>query len=250
MFDKLNAILSLFSEAKPEWPPAAAARELKLPRSTAYRILARMAESGLLDHDEETGRYRLGIRLAGLGALAQRSSSLQRAAAPLLHALSVESQETVTLLVRSGSKALSIHVEASAHPVMSVAAQLAERVPMHASAAGKVLLAHLSDEARAEILSTPLEGFTMATVTDASVLMRQLEQVRVMGVAIARGEWVDDVYGVAAPVRNYAGSVVAAISLAGPRVRMSDARIDALVPLVKATAAELSAALGHGGARR
>lgn len=250
MFDKLNAILALFTEAKPEWPPAAAARELKLPRSTAYRILARMADAGLLDHDQETGRYRLGIRLAALGALAQRSSTLQRTATPVLRALCQETQETVSLLVRSGPHMINVHIEVCTNAMISVSAQLAERLPIHASAAGRVVLAFLPDDARAEVLATPMQAFTSATVTDTSTLMRQLEQIRSAGYMVSKGEWQEDVYSVAAPVRNYAGAVIAAVTVAGPRVRMTDARIESIIPMLKAATSEISTSLGHAGGRR
>lgn len=250
MFDKLNAILALFTEAKPEWPPAAAARELKLPRSTAYRILARMADAGLLDHDPDTGRYRLGIRLAALGALAQRSSTLQRTATPVLRALCQETQESVSLLVRSGPQMINVHIETCSNAMISVSAQLAERFPMHASASGKAYLAFIPDDTRAEVLNESLTAYTSATVTDVPTLLRQLEQVRAAGYVVAKGEWQEDIHSVSAPVRNYAGAVVAVVSVAGPRVRMTDARIDAIIPMVKAAASEISTALGHMPPRR
>ncbi|MCC7054400.1 MAG: IclR family transcriptional regulator [Gemmatimonadaceae bacterium] len=244
MFDKLNAILSLFSDEKPEWAPAAAARALRLPRSTAYRLLARMAGSGLLDQDDDSGRYRLGIRLAALGSLAQRSSSLQRAAAPVLRALAGESRETASLMVRGGAEGVTVLIAASQQPLM-VPGQIGGRVPLHASAGGKVLLAFMPDDLRSTLFTDLFTAQTSTTITDPAVLTRHLADIRTAGYATGRGEWIDGVYAAAAPVRSFTGEVIGALSVGGPRARVTDERLQVLVKLVTAAAAEVSSAVGH-----
>jgi DNA-binding IclR family transcriptional regulator len=99
---KLDEFLSLFSYETAELTALEIAEWLGRPKSTVYRVFARVADEGFLDRDEATGCYRVGIFFAVLADLAPRSTSLQRLVFPVLLRLSRETQESVTLLVRHG----------------------------------------------------------------------------------------------------------------------------------------------------
>ena len=243
MLSTLNAVLALFSERTPELAALDIADRLGRPRSSVYRLLHTFEEAGFLDYDERSGRYRLGIRLAALGALAQRSSPLQRALHPVLIRLAHDSGECATLVVRSGAGATTVDNVYAPQPLV-VPGVLGGHPPLHASAGGKILTAWLADEERNALLGDRLARHTPATITDRDTLLDQLDSVRKSGIAIARGEWFPDVYGMGAPVWDHTGTVVAAVTIGFPSVRAGAAQLRTLRPLVARAGAEGTAVLG------
>ena len=241
MLATLKTVLALFSDRTPELAALEIAERLGRPRSSVYRLLRTFEEAGFLDYDERSSRYRLGIRLAALGALAQQSTPLQRALHPVLIRLARESGECATLLVRSGAVATTVDIVYAPQPLV-VPGVLGGPPPPHASAGGKVLTAWLADGERRALLGETLTRYTAATITDLPTLMEQLDDVRRSGIAIARGELYADVYGMGAPVWDHAG-VAAAVTIGFPSVRAGAARLRQLQPLVARAAAEGTAVL-------
>ncbi len=246
MLQKLSEILALFSPQRPELSALEIAEQLGRPKSTVYRLLSSITANGFLDQDEDTSRYRVGIRLAGLGLLAQRSTTLQRALYPTLVRLSNLTGETATFMVRNGSIGSTVEMVESFQPLM-VPGVLGGHPPLHASAGGKVLIAWMSPAMRRELLGARLERFTPTTITDHGRLNEELSRVQDRRVAVARGEWVSDVFGVAAPVWNHAAAVAAAITVGLPKARASAEQLDKVRQAVIQAASEASAAIGYSG---
>jgi IclR family KDG regulon transcriptional repressor len=243
----LNQVLSLFSRERPELSVLDAAALLHRPRSTVYRLMAQMEHEKFLDRDEETGRYRLGIRLAALGELALRSTSLQWLAHPVLRRLSRQTGETATLLLlRDGEGVAVLHVESS----QRVAAKgvLGRHWPLHASAGGKTLLAWLPEKEQRRLLKRSLKGYTPTTITSLETLRRELRNIRERGYATVRGEYMDDVWGLAAPIFNHHERVDAAITVGGPRSRVTQDRFPELGKVLIVACAHMSRTLGYLGA--
>jgi IclR family transcriptional regulator, acetate operon repressor len=125
---------------------------------------------------------------------------------------------------------------------------LGKNWPLHASAGGKVLLAwRLEQEAR-QLLTLPLKRYTASTITTFSVLNRELKQVRRRGYSTVRGEFLDDVWGVAVPVFNHREALEGAITLGGPRSRVTRTRVPELADTLLAAGEQLSRALGYARA--
>ncbi|NUO40277.1 MAG: IclR family transcriptional regulator [Gemmatimonadaceae bacterium] len=246
MLNQLDHVLALFSRDRAEVSVLDAAAVLKWPRSTTYRLLAQIAAAGFLDRDEETGMFRLGIRLAVLGELAQASTSLQRIAQPVLRRLSQQSGETATLLLLVDGEGTAVLHSESTHPVVAKG-MLGRYWPLHASAGGKVLLAWRPPVEAKRLLKTPLARFTPSTITSVPALVRELTQVRKRGFATVRGEFIDGVWGVAVPIFNHRGELEGAVTLGGPSSRVTRARLPALAAIVAGVGAELSTALGYRG---
>jgi DNA-binding IclR family transcriptional regulator len=245
MLRKANAVLSLFTPDTPELAVIEIAARLKRPRSTVYRILGTMAEAGFLDQDPNTGRYRVGMHLATLGELARQSTSLQRVVHPMLLHLSESTEEMSTLMVPSGDEGVTVDVIESFHP-LKIPGHLGGRFPLHATAGGKVLLAWRPAAEIDRILKQRLEAFTTKTITSVPKLLKELETARRLGYAISRGEWLEDVYAVAAPVRDHRGRVVAALAVASPPSRWKPAHVKALIAAVRQSGMDASRAMGSG----
>jgi DNA-binding IclR family transcriptional regulator len=244
MVDKLDQLLQLFRVDHPELTGPEIGRALQLPKTTTYRLLRRFVELGFVDRDRDSGRYRLGIRLAALGDLARHSTSLQRIAQPELRRLSQTTGEWGTLMVLSGTVAVVVEVVQSYRP-LALPGLLGGPHPIHATAGGKVLVAWKSKAELRLYLTPPLKRYTPATITDRSVFQRELESVRSQGYAVVKGEWFEDMIGAAAPVRNHQGDIVAAVTIGCPYPRgRVGAKLTEIAAAVRETAARVSLALG------
>ncbi len=245
MLQKLSDVLALFSPERPELSVRDIAKPFRWPKSTAYRILARIEDAGFLDRDDRSGLYRLGIRLATLGELARHSTSLQRIASSALHRLSAETTETATLMILHGDEGVTVDVVESYQPLM-LPGLLGARQPLHATAGGKSILAWSSTARQQALIRPPLKRYTPTTITDVGDLMRELELSRRRGYTVVNGENVEDIVGIAAPVFDHHGNVPAALTVGGPRSRAT-AKLESFAAAVMAAAASVSAALGYRG---
>lgn len=245
MLQKLGKVLALFSPEQPELSVREIARVFRWPKSTAYRILSRIEASGFLDRDEHSGAYRLGIRLAAYGELARHSTSLQRVVSPWLRKLSDTTSETATLMLFNGIEGVTVDVVESFQPLM-LPGLLGGSMPLHATAGGKALLAWAPPGRQSAFMNRPLPRYTPNTITDVAELERELEKSRKRGYTTVSGERVEDVYGVAAPVFDHRGEVNAALTVGGPRRRVT-ANWDMMAAAVMDAASSVSAALGYHG---
>ena len=174
-------VLDAFVEA-PELGTNEIARRTRLNASTVSRILATLAEGGLVSFNEETGRYRLGSRLLVYGNLVHSRLDMRLALRPLLETLAKRTGETATLSAPSSPDAVTIDFVQAPGSVVSVA-ELGRPSVAHATAAGKVGLAF----GDAELPAGRLARFTDRTVTDRARLEAELADVRAPGIRARRG---------------------------------------------------------------
>jgi DNA-binding IclR family transcriptional regulator len=251
MFSKLDRVLSLFALDRSELAVHDIAKQLDWPISTTYRLLSAMRDIGFLDFDETARLYRIGIRMARYGELAQSATPLQRAAKPHLQWLSEKTGETAALAVLEDNVGITLEVVESRHH-LAYAPGLLGHFPLHCTASGKAFLAFLSPEERSALLVTPLKRYTSTTVTDRNRILRDVETARRLGYAVVDGEHVEGVFAVAAPVFDGNGKLVGAVGSAGPRSRVAPL-IEPFAAAVVRAANAVSRVLGHsvlGAARR
>jgi DNA-binding IclR family transcriptional regulator len=244
MLQQAMQVLELFSPTRSELGVAEVAKILSRPKSTISGWMAAMHDVGLLDRANGGSRYRLGIRLASLGELAKRATSAQLVSAPLLEQLAKRTKETASLNVLIGSEVVNTFVVESHQPIHS-GGGLGIPMPIHATAAGKVLVAWKTPEEIRHLLPLRLEQFTVETVTDVDTFIEQLATVRRDGFSTAVGELALDLFAASAPIRDSTGAVVAAISIAAPTSRISAKKIPAIAPDLVDTAAAISKGMGY-----
>jgi IclR family acetate operon transcriptional repressor len=207
------AVLDAFVQA-PELGTNEIARRTRLNASTVSRILATLAEGGLVSYSEETGRYRLGSRLMVYGNLVHSRLDMRQALRPLLEILARDTGETATLSAPSSPDAVTIDFVQAPGSVVSVA-ELGRPSVAHATAAGKVGLAF----GDAEPPTGRLARFTDRTITDRGRLQAELGEVRRQGYARAEGEREPDLNAIAAPVFGLGGGLAAIVGVQGPSSR-------------------------------
>ena len=217
-----------------------------LPKTTVHRIVRTLTELGYLEQDPRTAEYRLGLRFLSLARASAGSLDLRRFAQSAMDALYVETGESVYLGVREGTAVVFIDEKVSLKPVR-VGSSIGLRAPLHATAAGKAILAHLPAAELDEILAgLELEAYTSNTVADKAALRRELEAVRRNGYAVNDQEWVEDACYIAAPVLERPNAPVGALTVGAPAGRLPKARWDEVGEKVKRAAALVSQALGGG----
>jgi DNA-binding IclR family transcriptional regulator len=217
----------------------AIARRAGIPLTTAHRIVGELAAWGALERAED-GRYRIGLRLWEVGALAPRGLGLRERAMPFLEDLYEVTRQNVQLAVLDGHDAVYVE-RLSGRGAVNVITRVGGRLPLHATGVGLVLLAYASPDVQDAVLGAPLLRYTARTICRPDELRRTLAEVRRTGVAISDGQIELIALAIAAPVRGPRGEVVAALSVVVP-ADGGEARL--YVPVVRAAARGISRALG------
>jgi DNA-binding IclR family transcriptional regulator len=237
-------LLKAFSEQQTEIGISDLARKLGVAKSTVHRLAVTLVADGMLEQNPDSGKYRLGISLFRLGSLVRRRMSVSNEARPLLRELREKVNETVHLAVLDGNEIMYVYNLESTQAIR-MRSDVGVRKPAYCTAEGQAILAFQPPEVAENIIRAGLAARTPQTVTDADKLRRVLEAVRQRGCAIEDEESELGMRCIAAPLRNDAGEVVAAIGLAGPVSRLSRKALATYVPHVIETAAAISARLGY-----
>lgn len=229
------------------------AREQRLSKPTALRILSALELAGFIARSGPAGAYRLGTAAIELGARAQRATPVSAAARPELEWLARETGETSSLEVLYEGDTLILD-EVHGHHLLGTTPSIGTHWAAHATSTGKVLLAAArageleQSQASHAVSDTSLRRFTDRTITSRSALDAELDRVFEQGHASVIGELEPEFVAVGAPVRNHLGQVVAAISVGGPASRLrGDARLRS-IRLVMQAAARVSERLGFAPA--
>jgi DNA-binding IclR family transcriptional regulator len=223
------------------------AAEISVHKSTAFRLLGALEERGLVEQDTDRGRYRLGFGILRLAGAVSARMDVTRHGRPVCERLARDFGETVNIAVLQAHYAVNVDqvVGAAAISAQNWVGQL---TPLHATSSGKVLLAHLGEQRRAELLAAGgMPSYTEATVTTSADLDKHLALARERGYATTVEEYEVGLNAVAAPVRAHHGEVVAAVSASGPAYRFSTARMEEVAPVLVAGAGEISHRLGYLG---
>jgi DNA-binding IclR family transcriptional regulator len=214
-------------------------------KSQVSRALRTLDQAGLVERDERTREYRLGWRLYALAArgAGQRLLAL---APPVLHDLVAALGETAHLSVRDGDAVVTLLTEASPSVVRAIE-WTGRAVPAHCTSAGRALLLdHDERSLRALLGDGELPAPGPDAPRDIAELARRIAAARALGYAAIDGEFEDGHVGVAAPVRDFCGRIVAALNVSAPAFRLGGRRLDAAGREIRDRAGELSSRLAPG----
>lgn len=219
------------------------ARELDVHASTASRLVAALEAHELVERPLGGGPVQLGVGLLRLAGATASQLDVTSQAQPLCDALAAELGETTNVAVLSGGVAINV-CQATGTSTVAMQNWVGQHTVLHATSSGKVLLAHLEDRDLDALLRGTLERFTEHTLTSAA-LRTELAAVYDAGWATAVEEYEEGLNAVAAPVRAHDGSVIAALSAAGPAYRLSPDRLPEIAAAVIRTADEVSRRMGY-----
>ncbi|MDQ4491615.1 IclR family transcriptional regulator [Sinomonas sp. ASV486] len=230
-------VVEAFDAAHPVLSVTEIAQRTGLHLATASRLAEELVKLGWLARDPQR-RLRLGMRLWEVATRAAPTLSLREAALPVMEDLRKVMGHHVQLAVLDGEEVLFLERLGAPGAVINYS-RTAGRLPAHASSSGLVLLAHATPEVRERAVSARLERFTEATITSAEGLRRAIAEARRQGFALLRGHVHEDAAGIAVPLRDPDGTVVAALSLIVPNDDVALAR----VPLLQAAALTITRAM-------
>jgi IclR family KDG regulon transcriptional repressor len=243
---KAMDVLNCLGEAESPMSASEIGHELGMSRSTVYRLLATLAAGGYVTRDGvRAEKYRLGFKILELASRLLDSVELRQQARPFLCELRDLANEAVHLVVMDDGQVSYIEkVECS--QAVRMHSTIGRRGFAHCTALGKAMLAFMPPDQVESILERHgLPARTPNTITDREVLLRELERIREEGYAVDDIENEEGIRCVGAPVLDYQGQPVAALSVSGPAFRMTLERIHELGAPVKATALMISRQLGY-----
>lgn len=214
------------------------ARALGLAKSNVHRLLGTLVALGYARRHPD-GAYEATLKTWEIGVRVLNRLDLKRIARPHLAKLASQTDETVHLTSLDQGQIVYIDKIESSHPVREFT-RVGDRAPAHCTATGKAMLAFGGSTP----VAGPLRRFTMNTISNAAKLDGELRRVRREGFAFNFGEYGAHVNGVAAPIADHSGSVVAALAVSGPAERLRPPVLKTFVPMVLRTAHEISLELG------
>lgn len=217
------------------------ARALDLTKSNVHRTLQTLVAAGYV-RATPAGTYECTLKLFELASSVLARVDVRQVAERFMRSLADQTQETIHLSLLDGAEVIYLHKIESPQPVRAYSS-IGGRAPAYCVASGKALLAY-QEEALAH-LPDPLPTYTPRTITSLDMLRHELEQVRVQGFAINRGEWREGVCGLAAIVHDALRKPIASIGISGPSDRLDPAALRRFSDVVVDSARGLSRALGY-----
>lgn len=225
-------------------------RRLGLHKNNVFRLLATLEEVGYIEQNPATGRYRLGLAALQLGQSFARSRPLLLRGPVYLDALVEATQESAHIAMLDRFEVVHVAGQAPDRLVVS-ALRVGQRLPVHCSALGKVLLGCAPEAERESfdrliVGGRGLESRTRRSITDRVKLFEHVRTVAGQGFALDLEECEDGLSCAAAPVHDVTGRVVAAISVSAPVSRADEqGLLERILPHVSSAAERLSRELGH-----
>jgi IclR family transcriptional regulator, KDG regulon repressor len=241
--DRAIRILSLLKTAAQGMTIADISDMTRWPKSSVHKLLVTLNFHGLLNRDETTKRYSLGVALSEYGRIALNGLDVRRAAKPLLKKLVEFSGETAALSMLHGSQMTIVDIEESPAQVR-VILNVGMRSPATTTSNGKAVLAYLPENRSNEILRTEgLPAMTKKSITKIGAFKVELATTRKRGYATDFDEYQEGITATSAPVVDSGEQVIGTLSIAGPSFRMTKGKARVYGKKCAALAAELSAAL-------
>ncbi len=238
--EKAVDILSCFTIEAPVLTVGEITRLTGLNQSTVSRLLATLAKKKCVEHVGPAGKYCLGVKFYQWGSVLRQKTNLADLARPVMERLRDVCGEEVSLYALSEGNRICLEAVKSRHGLARVTA-VGKILPLHCGAAGKVLLAYLSNKERKKILhGKSLAKLTSITITDPILLEADLERIRRDGYAVSIGEREEGAYSVVAPVVGGKGEIVASLSISGPIFRLPEEQKGTNIQAVMNAAHEIS----------
>lgn len=207
---------------------SALASELALGKSTVHLLLQTLLAEGMIAFDPVASTYRVGLRVFEIGATAIEQGGLGARLIGAMEELGRRSNESVSLGVLS-TRSILIVQRIESPEILRADIRPGTRMPLHASASGKVLLAAMTDDEALALLPAELTATASKTQRDRATLLHDLRQIRERGYARQVDEYVNGIAALATPIFDATGKPLAALSIAGPAARFDEVRWAAML---------------------
>jgi DNA-binding IclR family transcriptional regulator len=242
---RASNVLRCFLGEKSHFKISELARQLELDRSTTYRILLSLEKCGLVEKDQKTGEYSLGLSTFEIGNTYLRRMDFIKVSNPIMTELALKVQETIHLAVLSDTEI--VYVDKVDSPrTLGVMSKIGQRAPVYCTALGKVLLAFQPENEQSRIIrKMRLTPLTPRTITSKEKLVEELKAIRKQGYSLDHREIEGEVECIGAPIRDHLGNVIAALSISGPQKKIGTPQERQFVSSVVKATALISSKLGY-----
>jgi len=246
LIDRVLDLLDLLSSHPGGISLSEICRQHSIPKVTAYRSLSALVRNGFVEQDAASEWYRLTLKTTTIGLRYLAEIGITEVCQPVLDRLAAKTEELVRLVVANGDTLIWVAKSQGALSGLRYDPDMGQSVVLHATAAGRAWLAALDDEEAVQIVmergfSVPAR-FHRRLITNEASLRAELHATRERGYGLAIEEGAAGTAAIAVPILNAPGRgrAVGTVSVAGPIVRMTQARIAEIIPHVRAAAVELS----------
>ncbi|MFF2854680.1 IclR family transcriptional regulator [Peribacillus sp. NPDC058002] len=203
-------------------------KQIDINKSSVYRILSTLVQYGYIEQDSETERYKLGYKFLEISSKLLESIDLRSEARQYLQELENTTNEVIHLVVYDQGEVVYIE-KLEGNETLRMHSKVGKRAPMHCTSVGKAILAYLPSNVVLNILEQKgMPRHTDKTITNKDDFLQELIQVRIRGYALDLEENEYGITCIAVPIFDHSGKVIAAVSISGPTMRMTDQRIDLL----------------------
>ncbi|MBS8263148.1 IclR family transcriptional regulator [Mesobacillus boroniphilus] len=220
-------------------------KQIDINKSSVYRILSTLAQYGYIEQDDATGRYKLGYKFLEISSKLLDSIDLRAEARTFLQELENETNEVIHLVVYDQGEVVYIE-KLEGTETLRMHSKVGKRAPMHCTSVGKAILAYQPSAVVHEIIDRKgMPMHTDKTITDKDILFEELIRVRQSGYALDLEENESGITCIAAPIFDHLGKVVAAVSISGPSIRMTQERLQQLKQKMVNVGLQISSRLGY-----
>lgn len=241
-------ILKSFSMDEPEKKISDISNSLGLNKSTVSRTMATLASEGFVFKDPDTKKYRLGLSILSLSGIVNSNMDVYRESQSILNRLVENIGETAHISLLDKLDVIYLQKVECNHPVRFLT-HVGRRNPPYCTSSGKVILAYSDEEVVEAIIKRGFKKYTKNTITDPEKLREHLAEIRRNGYTFSLEEMNEGVNSIAAPVFDYRGKILAALSVVGPKQRIQAHKIPGLAKKIIDAANEVSERMGYIGSR-
>jgi len=245
--EKIIKILDYLSDVERDVGITELSLELDLPKSTVHRILKNLSRYSVVEKENDTSRYKIGLRLLKYSNSLLRSFDLRQIVKPILKKVCDETQETTFLTVWRNDQGICIDsISSSRSANTHLFVEIGREMPFHCTASSEALLANQPIEDIKRIINKKqLLRYTPNTITEPKKLIIHLLDIKNKGFAICDEELEEGIKAIAAPIKNINGKTIASITITGLAKRMSSSNSERFVKILTNSAQEISNKLGY-----
>ncbi len=243
--DRALQILGILGSKKEGYGVTELSKEIDLNKTSVYRMLSTFVRHGYVEQDVETERYKLGYKVLELSSTLLESIDLRVEAKAFLKELEHFTNEVIHLVVYDRGEVVYIE-KLEGNETLRMHSKVGTRAPMHCTSVGKVILAYLPPSEVTKIIEEyKLEKHTINTITDKEVLYDHLIDIRTKGYALDLEENEVGISCISTPIFDRSGKVIAAVSISGPTMRMTNEKMNELKDKMIEISKKISARLGY-----
>ncbi len=243
--DRALSIIQFISKEKEGLGVTELSSLLDINKSSVFKLLSTLVKHGFIEQDVETKKYRLGYKYLELSSILLESIDLRSEAKSFLKELEQLTNEVVHLVVYDQGEIVYIE-KLEGNETLRTHSKIGRRAPIHCTSVGKVILAHLPEREMLALLDKyGLPQHTEHTIIDRDLFLEELKKVKDRGFAVEMEENEVGISCIAAPIFDHRGMIIAAVSISGPTIRMTNERLDELKQVITKIGEQISRRLGY-----